>query len=52
MFQLQLSSKLLSKGYERSVYCNDYKTKSEKKDMANEYRYFLESDFVGVNRSF
>ena len=31
-------SKLLSKGFERPVYWNEYKTKSENKNMANEYR--------------
>ena len=44
--------KLLSKGFGRSVYCNEYKTKSEYKNTTNEYRYFLESSFIGVNRSF
>ena len=29
---------------------NEYKTKSENKDTTNKYRYFLESNFVGVNR--
>ena len=43
---------LLSKGFERSVYLNKYKTKSENKNTTNEYRYFLESNFVGVNRLF
>ena len=45
-------TKLLSKGFERSVYWNEYKTKSENKNTTNEYRYFLESNFVGVNRLF
>ena len=45
-------SKLLSKGFERSVYWNEYKTKSENKYTKNEFRYFLESKFVGVNRLF
>ena len=45
----QKLSKLLSKGFERSVYWNDYK-KSENKNMTNEYSYFLDSKFVGVNR--
>ena len=36
----QKLSKLLSKGYERSVCWNQYKTKSEKKNTTNEYRYF------------
>ena len=48
----QKLSKLLSKGFERSVYWNEYKTKSENKNTTNEYRYFLESNFVGVNRLF
>ena len=38
----QKLSKLLSKGFERSVYWNEYKTKSEGKNTTNEYRYFLE----------
>ena len=41
-------SKPLSKGFERSVYWNKHKTKSENKKMTNEYRYFLESNFVLV----
>ena len=48
----QKLSKLLSKGFERSVYWNNYKTKSENKSTTNEYKYFLESNFVGVNRLF
>ena len=48
----QKLSKLLSKGFERSVYWSEYKTKSETKNRTNEYRYFLESNFVGVNRLF
>ena len=43
-------SKFLSEEVKRSVYWNEYKTKSENKNTANEYRYFLKSDFVGVNR--
>ena len=35
-------SKLLKKGFERSVYWNEYKTKSENKNTTNKYRYFLE----------
>ena len=42
-------SKLLSKGLERSVYWSEYKTKSEN---GNRCRYFLESNFVGINRLF
>ena len=45
-------SKLLSKGLKRSVYWNDYKTKNENKNTTNEFSYFLESNFFGVNRSF
>ena len=40
----------LSKGFERSVYWNEYKTKSLNKNMTNEYRYFLGSNFVAINR--
>ena len=32
------------------MYWNEYKTKNENKNIANKYRYFLESSFVGVNR--
>ena len=53
-------SKLLSKGFEGSVYertnewVNEYKTKIENKnkDMINEYRYFLDSNYVRFNRLF
>ena len=45
-------SKLLSKGFERSVYWNENKTKSENKNAKNECIYFLESNFAGVNRLF
>ena len=48
----QKLSKILSKVCEKSVYWNEYKTKSENKNTANEYRYFLESNFVGANRLF
>ena len=44
--------KLRSKEFERSVYWNEHKTKSENKNITNEYRYFLESNFVGVNKLF
>ena len=43
-------SKLLSEGFERSIYWNKYKTKSENKNKTNEFRYFLESNFVWINR--
>ena len=48
----QKLSKILSKGFERSVYWNEYKTKSENENTANEYKYFRESNFVGANRIF
>ena len=48
----QKLSKMLSKGCERSIYWNERKTKSENKNTTNEYRYFLKSNFVGVNRLF
>ena len=43
-------SKLLSKGFERSVYWNEYKTKNENKSTTN--GYFIESNFVGVKKLF
>ena len=43
---------LLSKGIGRSVYWNEYKTKSENENTTKEYRYFLESNFIGVNKLF
>ena len=45
-------SKLLSKGFERSVYWKEYKTKRDDKNTTNEFRYVLKSNFVGVNRFF
>ena len=48
----QEQSKLLSKGFERLVCWNECKTKSENKNITNKYIYFLESNFVGVNRLF
>ena len=48
----QKLSKRLSKRLERSVYWNEYKIKSENENTTNEYRYFLESNFIGVNRLF
>ena len=44
----QKLSKLVRKGFKKSVYWNEYKTKRKKK----KYRYFLESNFVGGNRLF
>ena len=46
----QKLSKLLSKIFERSVYQNEYRTKSKNKNMTHQYRYLLKSYFVGVNR--
>ena len=46
----QRLSKLLSKGFARSVYWNEYKTESDNKNMTNKIRGFLESKFVGVGR--
>ena len=48
----QKLSKVLRKVFERSVYWKEYKTKSENKNTTNEYRYFLDSNFVGVIRLF
>ena len=45
-------SKLFSKGFERSVYWNEYKTNKRESNAANEYRNVLELNFVGVNRLF
>ena len=44
--------KLLNKRFERSVYCNEYKTRSENENTTNEYRYFVESNFFGAYRLF
>ena len=43
---------LLSKGFGKLVYWNEYKTISENKDLRNGYRYFLKSNIVRVNRLF
>ena len=45
----QKLSKVLSKGFERSVYHNEYKTQSENKNATNDYRNLLESNLVGVD---
>ena len=42
----------LPKEFERSDYWSEYKTKSGNKITTNEYRYFIDSNFVGVNRLF
>ena len=48
----QKLTKILRKGFERSVHWNEYRIKNENKNTANEYRFFLELNFVGVNRLF
>ena len=40
------------KGFERSVYQNKCKRKSENTNTTNEHKYFLERNFVGVTRLF
>ena len=40
--------KLLSKEFERWPYWNEFKAKCENKNTTNEYRYFVQSDFVGL----
>ena len=49
---IQKLQKIFSKGFERSAYWNEYKTKIEMKNTTSEYRYFFESNFLGVNRIF
>ena len=48
----QKLSKIIWKGFKRSVYWTEHKTKNENENRTNEYRYFLESNSVGVNRLF
>ena len=48
----QKLSKLLSKGFGRSIYWNEYKTKRSNKNTTNEFRYFLDSNLVRVDRLF
>ena len=45
----QKLSKILSDGFERSVYWNELKTKSENKTATNECRCFIESILSWVN---
>ena len=45
-------SNIITKVFERSVYWNEYKTKSDNKNTTNEFRYFMESYFVRVSRLF
>ena len=48
----QKLSKFPSKDFERSVYRNECTKKCENKNTKNGFRYFLESNFVVVNRLF
>ena len=48
----QKLSKLLSRGFEKSGYWNEYKTKSDNKNTTKKFRFFLDSNFVGVDRLF
>ena len=41
-----------AKDFERSVYWNEYKTKSDNTNTTNKFRFFLESNFAGINRLF
>ena len=43
---------LVSKGFERLVHWNEYKTKSWNKNTTNECRYLTEANFLRVNRLF
>ena len=48
----KVNQNLLTKGFEGSVYWNEFKTKNESKITINQYRYFLHSIFVELNRFF
>ena len=48
----QKLSKYLRKGFETLVYWIEWETKSDNKNTINEFRFFLESNFLGVNRLF
>ena len=45
-------TKFHRKGFERSIYWNKYKRKSENKNTIREHINFLQSNLVGVNRLF
>ena len=47
-----LSEKKQLQMFERSMYWNEYNAKNENENTTNEYRYFLESKFIGVDRFF
>ena len=50
--KLSCSNFISKRQFERSIYWNDYKTKAENKNTTNEFRYFPETNFVGINRLF
>ena len=47
-------TKQLNEGFKRSVYCNEYKSKTKRKtaDNNNVTRFPLDASFEGVNRLF
>ena len=45
-------SKCPSKAFERSVYWNEYKTKSESKNTTNGYKSSIKSNYIGIKRLF
>ena len=45
----QSLSKPLNNRFDTPVCLNEYETKSEKKNTTNEFRYFYEPNFVGLN---
>ena len=45
-------NKTFRKEFERSVYWNKNETKSESKNVKNEYKYFPESNFIGFDGLF
>ena len=48
----QKLSTLFIKGFNRSVYWNEYQAKSDNKNTANEFMFLFESNLVGINRLF
>ena len=48
----QKLTKPFRKEFERSVYWNKNETKSESKNVKNEYKYFPESNFIGFDGLF
>ena len=45
----QKLSELLSKGSERSLYSNEYKSKCDNKNTTNEFKYLFKSNFARHN---